>query len=101
MAPMAGKNQFGRALKHSGATVAQMRKELAEAVGGLFAGRRAEPQPISDDEADRIGDTISLAVRLRELPVNRALLVQGKDALRKVADVRGNITQSQDERSRS
>jgi hypothetical protein len=65
MAPVTGKQQFGHALKHGGATVAQMRKELAESVAALFAGRKSEPQPISDEEADEIGDTIALAVRLR------------------------------------
>jgi hypothetical protein len=65
MAPVTGKAQFIQARKHSGATVAQMRKELAEAVAALFAGRKAEPQKLTDDEADRIGDAISLAVRLR------------------------------------
>src|SRR5262249_13809414 len=65
MAPVAGKQQFTRALKHGGAAVAQMRKELAEAVAALFAGRRAEPRPVTDEEANRIGDAISLAVRLR------------------------------------
>ena len=61
----AGKGQFRRALRHVGPLSKQMRKELAEAVAGLFAGRKAEPQPISDDEAERIDRVISLAVRLR------------------------------------
>jgi len=65
MAPVTGKQQFGQALKHGGATVAQMRKELAESVAALFAGRKSEPQQISDEEADEVGDTIALAVRLR------------------------------------
>src|SRR5262249_27757836 len=65
MTPIAGKRQFIAALKHGGAAVAQMRKELAEAVAALFAGRRAEPRPVTDEEANRIGDAISLAVRLR------------------------------------
>jgi hypothetical protein len=65
MAPVTGKQQFRQALKHGGGTVAQMRKELAEGVAALFAGRRAEPQSVSDQEANRIGDAISLAVRLR------------------------------------
>jgi hypothetical protein len=42
-----------------------MRKELAEAVAQLFAGRRAEPRPLSDTEIERIDQTIMLAVRLR------------------------------------
>src|SRR5262249_602018 len=43
------RGQFTQALKHMGAATAQMRKELAEAVARLFAGRRPEPQPISPD----------------------------------------------------
>jgi hypothetical protein len=65
LAPAVGKKQFKQALKHDGAAVGQMRKELAEAVAQLFAGRKAEARRISDDEADRIGNAISLAVRLR------------------------------------
>jgi len=61
----AGKGQFRRALRHAGPLSKQMRKELAESVAGLFAGRRGEPQPISDEEADRIDRVISLAVKLR------------------------------------
>jgi hypothetical protein len=64
MAPVA-KGQFPRALKHDGASTGQMRKELAEAVARLFAGRRAEPRPISADEVERIDRVISLVVRLR------------------------------------
>src|SRR5262249_12808811 len=70
MAPVTGKQQFNQALKHGGAAVSQMRKELAESVVALFAGRRDEPRAVSDKEADRIGDAISLAVRLRG-PVER------------------------------
>jgi hypothetical protein len=65
MAPAAGPAQFNRALRHVGATTKQMRKELAETVAGLFAGRRAEPRALSDEEANRIGIAISLVVRLR------------------------------------
>lgn len=42
-----------------------MRKELAEAVAGLFAGRRTDPQPISEDEAEQINKVVRLVVRLR------------------------------------
>jgi hypothetical protein len=42
-----------------------MRKELADAVAQLFAGRNAQPRPINDQEAKEIGSTISLVVRLR------------------------------------
>jgi hypothetical protein len=61
----AGKQQFKRALVHVGPKSKQMRKDLAEAVARLFAGRRTEPRPISDKEAKEIEDTILLAVRLR------------------------------------
>jgi hypothetical protein len=57
--------QFGQALKHMGAATTQMRKELAEAVARLFAGRRAEHRPISQDEIARIDQIIMLVVRLR------------------------------------
>jgi hypothetical protein len=57
--------QFSRALKHVGAATGQMRKELAEAVARLFAGRRPEPPPISEDEVRQIDWVVSLAVRLR------------------------------------
>ena len=65
MAPTRGQAQFARALQHVGATTKQMRKELAETVARLFAGHKAEPRPISKDEANEIGTTISLVVRLR------------------------------------
>jgi hypothetical protein len=57
--------QFTRALKHSGSATRQMRDELAQAVVRLFAGRRAEPRPIIEDEIERIDEAISLVVRLR------------------------------------
>jgi hypothetical protein len=59
------RGQFGQALKHSGTATRQMRDELAQAVVRLFAGRRAEPQPITEAEIARIDETISLVVRLR------------------------------------
>jgi hypothetical protein len=65
LAPTQGQAQFNRALNHVGAATKQMRAELAEAVARLFAGRKNEPQPISKDEIRRIGDAISLVVRLR------------------------------------
>ena len=65
LAPTPGQTQFRRALGHTGSTTKQMRKELAEAVARLFAGRRDQPQPISNEEANSIGEVISLAVRLR------------------------------------
>jgi hypothetical protein len=65
LAPASGQKQFDRALQHVGATTKQMRQELAEAVAQLFAGRKTKPQPITKDEAKRIGDAICLVVRLR------------------------------------
>ena len=59
------KKQFNRALDHVGAVTKQMRTELAEAVAGLFAGRKTEPQLISKDEAEQINKIIRLVVRLR------------------------------------
>jgi hypothetical protein len=64
LAPV-GRGQFDRALKHGGAGTIQMRKELADAVACLFAGRRPEPRPIADDEIQLIDSVIMLAVRLR------------------------------------
>jgi len=61
----AGRGQFDRALMHKGAGTGQMRKELAEAVAHLFAGRRPEPRAIGDEEIRRIDRAISLVVRLR------------------------------------
>jgi hypothetical protein len=62
--------QFSRALQHAGAGNKTMRKELAEAVAHLFAGRRAEPRPISDQEIQRIDKVLLLVVQLRA-PVER------------------------------
>jgi hypothetical protein len=57
--------QFDQALKHKGTETGRMRKELQEAVARLFAGRRAEPQSITKEEAARIDRVITLVVRLR------------------------------------
>ena len=57
--------QFSRALQHMGAATTRMRKELAEAVARLFAGRRPDPRPISQDEINHIDRVIMLVVRLR------------------------------------
>jgi len=65
LAPTRGQAQFDRALAHVGGVTKQMRKELADAVAQLFAGRNAQPRPINDQEAKEIGSTISLVVRLR------------------------------------
>ena len=52
-------------MKHVGDGTGQMRKELAEAVARLFAGRKPEARAISEDEIKSIDDTIMLVVRLR------------------------------------
>ena len=59
------RGQFSRAMKHVGDGTGQMRKELAEAVARLFAGRKAKPRKISQDEIERIDAAIMLVVRLR------------------------------------
>ena len=50
LAPTQGRAQFNRALDHVGDATKRMRAELAEAVARLFAGRKKEPRPISNDE---------------------------------------------------
>jgi hypothetical protein len=65
LAPTRGQAQFDRALAHVGGTTKQMRQELADAVAQLFAGRKAQPRPISNQEAKEIGSAISCVVRLR------------------------------------
>jgi hypothetical protein len=64
LAPVAS-GQFAQALKHMGTATGQMRNELAEAVQRLFAGRRAEPRPLTAGEEKNIDRTISLVVKLR------------------------------------
>jgi hypothetical protein len=60
------KKQFERALRHVGTAMAQMRKELAEAVAGLFACcSGTQPQLISGDETEQINKIVRLVVRLR------------------------------------
>jgi hypothetical protein len=58
-------NQIVSARKHGGATVTQMRKELAESVARLFAGRSSLLHPMSEDEVEALAPTVALAVRLR------------------------------------
>jgi hypothetical protein len=59
------KKQFKRAIEHVGPAIKKMRKELVEAVAGLFAGRKTAPQPISNNEIEQINKIIRLVVRLR------------------------------------
>ena len=65
-----GDQQFKRALEHSGAVTAQMRRELAEAVVGLLATPRSAPPPLAPEEIEKLGDVVRLVVRLRG-PVER------------------------------
>jgi hypothetical protein len=62
--------QFEHALKHAGSANGRMRRELAEAVGHLFAGRRSEARAISKQETVRLNEAVSLMIRLRA-PVER------------------------------
>jgi hypothetical protein len=57
--------QFKHALKHAGTKTTHMRQELAESVTKLFAQPRRDPQPLSDDEAEKLDKVIALVVRLR------------------------------------
>jgi hypothetical protein len=63
--PVTGKKQFACALRHTGASIHDMRKELAAAVGQLFASRRPEASSIDVQETEVIGKVIAKAVRLR------------------------------------
>jgi hypothetical protein len=63
IAPVEG--QFERALDHAGEATERMRRELPEAVDGLFAVRRPQPRPLSLEERWRISGICSLVVRLR------------------------------------
>ena len=66
LAPASGKQQFKRAFDHTGATTKAMRAALAAAVAGLFAGcAKRIPRPLADDEREKLGDVIKLAVLLR------------------------------------
>jgi hypothetical protein len=65
LSPAPGRAQFNRSLEHVGEATKQMRAELAAAVARLFAGRKQVPRPINKNETDRIGEVISLVVRLR------------------------------------
>lgn len=57
--------QFVRALDHRGGDTRKMRTEIAEAVAGLFAGKRQEPRPIDDAEIQELDDLLSVVIRLR------------------------------------
>ena len=63
--PVTGKKQFTCALKHTGASITDMRKELAAAVTHLFSNRRSEAAQINAEETEAIGKVIAKAVRLR------------------------------------
>lgn len=57
--------QAERALEYVGEQETIMRRELAEAVAALFAGRRNEPQPLADHERRSLIDVAGLVTRAR------------------------------------
>ena len=61
------RTQFARALKHTGASLAVMRRELADSVARLFAIPRPDPQLLDPegDEFRRLDRVVGLVVRLR------------------------------------
>jgi hypothetical protein len=61
------RKQFARALKHTGASLAVMRRELADSVAMLFAAPRPDPQPLDPDgdEFKHIDRVVNLVVHLR------------------------------------
>jgi hypothetical protein len=61
------RRQFARALKHTGASLAVMRRELAGSVATLFAAPRPDPQPLDPegDEFKRLDRVVNLVVHLR------------------------------------
>jgi hypothetical protein len=68
--PEALEAQAERALAHTGELEAQMRRELAEAVAGLFAAERREPRPLADNERRELVGLAALVARARS-PVER------------------------------
>jgi hypothetical protein len=63
--PPAGPEQATRALDHAGQGTLTMRRALADAVAGLFAAARRDPQAITEQEKESLVKWASLAVRLR------------------------------------
>ncbi len=68
--PEASEEQAERALEHTGEREAEMRRELSEAVSGLFAGERREPRPLAADERRELVGLAALVARARA-PVER------------------------------
>jgi len=68
--PEAAEEQAERALEHTGEREATMRRELSEAVSGLFAGERREPRPLTADERRELVGLAALVARARA-PVER------------------------------
>ena len=62
-----GRGQFAWALKHTGASLAIMRREIADSINALFAVPRPDPQPLDPegDEFKRLDRVIDLVVLLR------------------------------------
>jgi hypothetical protein len=57
--------QFTMALKHTGDATKMMRVELADAVAGLFVKPLPAPQPLADQEMERLKRVVMLAIQLR------------------------------------
>jgi hypothetical protein len=68
--PEALEEQAERALDHIGESEAQMRREISDAVAGLFAAERPEPRPITPEEKRELVRLSALAARGRS-PVER------------------------------
>ena len=65
--PQPDRTQFARALKHTGASLTVMRRELADSVTALFATSRPDPRPLDPEgvEFKRLDRVVNLVVRLR------------------------------------
>jgi hypothetical protein len=59
--------QFAWALKHTGASLAIMRREIADSINALFAAPRPDPQPLNpeSDEFKRLERVVNVVVLLR------------------------------------
>lgn len=62
-----GDNQFAWALKHTGASISTMRRELVAAVTALFNAPRPDPRPLDKESSEfrRLNRVVNLVVRLR------------------------------------
>ena len=62
-----GENQFAWALKHTGASISTMRRELVASVTQLFNTPRPDPRPLDKESSEfrRLNRVVNLVVRLR------------------------------------